>query len=177
MPPDAGQRFQRENTDRAVKELQALGLGAIWYARVGFPDIVELPSSISSDLTEKVEEIMKRHGLVRLQEAEFRVLRRHDPAEQLADNAWTSMWKSGSEDVPLAGRLMGAFARIPAAEYQLSLLRTEIFEAEMAAAAAKRPTADLRALGDEIDTLKEMLHEKIEVVVQRLALEEAGSSG
>jgi hypothetical protein len=177
MPPDAGQRFWRENTDRAVNEVRALGLLATMYARVGFPDIVELPGSIAPELTEKVEQIMQRHGLVRLQEPEFRVWRRQDPGEPLADGAWINMWKSGSEDVPLAGRLMGAFSRIPAAEYQLSLLRSEIFEAEMAAEVAKRPSGDLRALGEDIDALKEMLHEKIAVVVQRLALEEARSSG
>ncbi len=84
----------------------------------------------------------------------------------------------GSAEVSLTGRLWGAvLGRIPAAEHQLSLLRTEIFEAEMAALRAGRPVADLRALGVEIDTLKDLLHEKVELVVQRLAIEETGSSG
>jgi len=47
----------------------------------------------------------------------------------------------------------------------------------MAALRAGRPVADLRALGVEIDTLKDLLHEKVELVVQRLAIEETGSSG
>ena len=177
MTDDPGQRFVRESTYRAVEELRALGLVVTWYAGVGFPDLVELPSSIPASLTEKVEEIMRRHGLARMQEAEWVAWRRHTTAWELTVDAWTHVWKSGSEDVPLAGRLMSAFARIPAAEFQLGLLRTEIFEAEMAAAAAKRPTSDLRALGQDIEALKDMLHEKIEVVVQRLALEEARSSG
>lgn len=85
---------------------------------------------------------------------------------------------SDLEDVSLTGHLWGAvLARIPAAEHQLSLLRSILFNAEQAAMREGRPYRDLRLLGDEIDTLKEMLHKKVEVVVQRLALEEAGSSG
>lgn len=76
MRPDAAQRFWCENTDRAVEEVRALGLLATLYARLGFPDIVELLASIPSELTEKIEEIMKGHSLARLQEAEFRAWRR-----------------------------------------------------------------------------------------------------
>ena len=158
--------------------------------KIGFPDIIEIPSSISVDLTQKIEEIMKRHSLVKLQEAEWTAWRVGESqgwssgswqkaarTGHPAGDHWTQMWKYVPVKYLLQVGSMSALARFPAAEHQLSLMRSEIFEAEMAAAAAMRPTTDLHALGDEIDTLKELLHERVEVVAQRLALEETGSTG
>ena len=160
-------KYPSENTTHALQELLALGLHPTTFLKIGSPDIIEVPSSIAPDLTEKIEEIMKRHNLVRVQHLR---LVGHSAVDD-------QTWKYA---VPLTGRLYGAYALIAAAEQQLSQLRSEFIEAEGAAVAADRPTNDqrlLRVLGEEIDTLRALLHEKVPFVEQLLALDEAGSRG
>jgi hypothetical protein len=85
--------------------------------------------------------------------------------------------KEGPGSINVAGHLWGALAQVEGVKFRLAEVRSALFNAEEAARRVGRPYEDLRALGDEIDTLKGLLDEKVGDVLQRIAMEETKSLG
>jgi hypothetical protein len=77
---------------------------------------------------------------------------------------------------PYRGKLLALTVRIDHAVWVLtSETRPQAFEAEMLAPAARRPA--LRTVGEEIETMVDLLHDLNRQVLNLIAEEEAGSLG
>lgn len=87
----------------------------------------------------------------------------------------SSMSASSNHPPTYAGSLQALLARLPSVVVDLHEIRSFVFDAEMAAPPAMK--ADLRRIGDELETINGFVQEKLKEALQRLAQDEAGSLG
>jgi hypothetical protein len=84
---------------------------------------------------------------------------------------------TGTDKPTEQGALLAVLARLPAAAASIAEIRTLLFEAELVAQAAGRPTDEVRRLGQELDAIRALLEETMPEVVEKLVEAESASRG
>ena len=88
-----------------------------------------------------------------------------------------SAYRTDFAEMTVAGQLWGALAQVTKIATHIEVLQLHVENAVRCAAANARPHDDLDVLSREIDALRELLGEKVDQTLRRLALEETGSRG